>query len=171
MSETQTMRPWSLTHEVRLLGDDFDNLQESCFQLGRLWREHIDGTGYPVDMHDPSGPCDRETSEEVGEDATYWHFVDAMADLSPARRVFEIVRAARYVCARLSQIDFERATEWHEHEAEIRRLLPLVVDPAEIEAAILRGQAAFDRATRAASEMLRETVEMMQTMTTEEETQ
>lgn len=131
----QTVQPWSLTHEVKLIGVDHDNLLEHAFQLGRLWRSTFD-VAYPVDMHDPSGPAPRDMSDETGEDSTYWMFVEALdaAGIDEGRRALEIGRAAHLVCARLAVEDDERSAEWAAHAAEIRDLLSEIIPAATIAA-------------------------------------
>lgn len=78
--------------------DRFGWSSEWLFQMCRLWAEYQDshiGT-VPVDYRDPSGPCDRATSEETGEDTAYWEAVDALDLLGEHQRQGAVVEAFHY---------------------------------------------------------------------------
>lgn len=124
-----------LAADLRLVAYDADGALEAVFQLGRLWRAHTDEP-YPVDMHDPSGPCDRETSAETGEDSVYWMLLDALdsAEVSTDRGVLEIGRAARLLCLQLQVQDYEPRTgaSWSEHAGQFGEALGRIISPETI---------------------------------------
>lgn len=131
-----------LLADLRLIAYDADGLLEACFQLGRLWRERTDEP-YPIEMHDPTGACDRAMSDETGEDAAYWILSDALSHAGAPvdREVLEVGRAARYVCLMLETLDDEREPgEWLRDAVDIEHALDEVV-PAWVIAQVLAEQA------------------------------
>lgn len=71
-----------ILQELRFSGVS-DNAVEYLFQLARIWTEWQSpaiGT-FPLDWQDSmGGHCDREMSDETGEDYTYWLITDLIED-------------------------------------------------------------------------------------------